>query len=243
MESHRKLEGLTSRLNQESRALGLMGIEELRKICHEETERARQLRTDDLYARNKEEPSTMNQVLSQIWICKTRWTPWMKKNNFTIQRQRAVLECSTFPVTVNLENSEPQRHALPRFWIASIYTEFDGYFWKCFWKPISSRKNLSVPYQGLPWDMEKDCDENRKVQQYRLHDFPGILMPGILDIVLEELISKLYDGNAELCYHGTAFRKIPRTRCLSERQLQDRSVRKHIYSWTHYVMDPWSGDG
>ena len=28
-----------------------------------------------------------------------------------------------------------------------------------------------------------------------------------------------------------------------ESQLQDRSVRKHIYPWTHYVMVQWSGDG
>ena len=43
-----------------------MGIEELRRICREETERARQLRTDELYAQKKEEPSTVNQLLSQI---------------------------------------------------------------------------------------------------------------------------------------------------------------------------------
>ena len=54
------------------------------------------------------------------------------------------------------------------------------------------------------------------------------------------LFSKLYD-----CYRGIAFRKIPRPRWLSvlESQLQDRSVRKRIYSWTQYVVDQWSGDG
>ena len=36
--------------------------------------------------------------------------------------------------------------------------------------------------------MDKDGDENREVQQYRLHDFPGILMPGVLRVELEELI-------------------------------------------------------
>ena len=34
-------------------------------------------------------------------------------------------------------------------------------------------------------------DENRRVQQYRLHDFPGILMPGIPRVVLEELVLKI----------------------------------------------------
>ena len=33
--------------------------------------------------------------------------------------------------------------------------------------------------------------KNRKVQQYRLYDFPGILMPGILCVVLEELLLKI----------------------------------------------------
>ena len=43
-----------------------MEIEELQRICHEETESARQLRTDELYAQKKEELSTMNQFLFQI---------------------------------------------------------------------------------------------------------------------------------------------------------------------------------
>ena len=43
-----------------------MEIQELRRICCEETERARQLRTDELYAEKKEEPSTVNQLLTQI---------------------------------------------------------------------------------------------------------------------------------------------------------------------------------
>ena len=151
MESHRKLEGLTSRLNQESRALGLMGIEELRKICHEETERARQLRTDDLYARNKEEPSTMNQVLSQIWICKTRWTPWMKKNNFTIQRQRAVLECSTFPVTVN-----PREFRAPE---------------ACF-APILDCLNI----HGIRWVLLEMFLKAHQLQKEFIRPLPGIAM-------------------------------------------------------------------
>ena len=39
--------------------------------------------------------------------------------------------------------------------------------------------------------MEKDWDENRRVQQYRLQDLPGSLKPGILCIILEELILKI----------------------------------------------------
>ena len=68
MESRRMFEELTtkSKLYPENRALDWMENEEKRRICHLETERARQLRTDELYAQKKEEPSTMNQLLSQI---------------------------------------------------------------------------------------------------------------------------------------------------------------------------------
>ena len=44
-----------SRLYQENHALDCKDIEELRRICREETERVRQLRTDELYAQKKEE--------------------------------------------------------------------------------------------------------------------------------------------------------------------------------------------
>ena len=61
-------ENLTTKslLYQENHALDCMEIEELRRICREETERARQLRTDELDAQKKEELSTVNQLLSQI---------------------------------------------------------------------------------------------------------------------------------------------------------------------------------
>ena len=55
-----------SRRYQENHALDCMGMLELRRIGLEETERARQLRTDELYAQQKEELSTMIQLLSQI---------------------------------------------------------------------------------------------------------------------------------------------------------------------------------
>ena len=43
----------------------------------------------------------------------------MMRKNFMIRRQRAALQCHTF--TVNLENSESQRNAKPRFWIAALF--------------------------------------------------------------------------------------------------------------------------
>ena len=68
MENRRIFEELTmkSRLYQKSYAKDCFAIEELRRICHEETERAPQLRTDELYAQKNDEPSTVNQLLSQL---------------------------------------------------------------------------------------------------------------------------------------------------------------------------------
>ena len=54
-----------SRLYQESHAKDCFEIEELRRICREESERARQLRTDELSAQKKGE-SLHNQLFSQI---------------------------------------------------------------------------------------------------------------------------------------------------------------------------------
>ena len=57
---------MQSRLCHEIHALDCMDIEELPRICREETERARQLRTDELYDQKKEELYTVNQQFSQI---------------------------------------------------------------------------------------------------------------------------------------------------------------------------------
>ena len=57
---------MKSRLYQESHAKDCIEIQELRRICFEETERVRQLRADEFYAQNKEELSTMSHLLSQI---------------------------------------------------------------------------------------------------------------------------------------------------------------------------------
>ena len=64
MANRRRFEELMmkSRLYRESHAQDCFEIEELRIICREETERARQL-TDELDAQKKDEPSTVNQLL------------------------------------------------------------------------------------------------------------------------------------------------------------------------------------
>ena len=57
---------MKSRLYQANHAKDCIEIQELRRICFEETERVRQLRADDFYAQKKEELPTMNHLVSQI---------------------------------------------------------------------------------------------------------------------------------------------------------------------------------
>ena len=56
-------------------------------------------------------------------------------------------------------------------------------FFKIPRNSTSSFANWDQVTPKVPWDMKKDWDENRRVQQYRIHDFQGILTPGTLCIV------------------------------------------------------------
>ena len=56
---------MRSRLFQESFARDCQEIEELRRICCEETDRARQLRTDELSMQQERNPTTVSQLTEQ----------------------------------------------------------------------------------------------------------------------------------------------------------------------------------
>ena len=57
---------LRSRAFQEHRARDCQEIEELRRICCAEADRARQLKMDELSLQQKENPSTVSQLVAQI---------------------------------------------------------------------------------------------------------------------------------------------------------------------------------
>ena len=73
-------------------------IAELRRICCEETDRARQARIDELSMQQKRNPATASQLLTKIRIKRTKANSLSDAENFAILRQRAALECPTFPV-------------------------------------------------------------------------------------------------------------------------------------------------
>ena len=57
---------MRNRLFQESRARSCQEIDELRRICCEETDRARQLRIDEMSMQQERDPTTVSQLLTQI---------------------------------------------------------------------------------------------------------------------------------------------------------------------------------
>ena len=56
---------MRNRLFQERRARDCQEIEDLRRICCEETDRARQLRIDELSIQRERNPTTVSQLLTR----------------------------------------------------------------------------------------------------------------------------------------------------------------------------------
>ena len=57
---------LVWRVGRENQARDCQAVEELRRICCEETDRARQARIDELSVRQERNPTTVSQLLTQI---------------------------------------------------------------------------------------------------------------------------------------------------------------------------------
>ena len=57
---------IRDRLRHESQARTSQEIEELRRICHEETNRVRNLKIEELSPRQERDPATVSQLLAQI---------------------------------------------------------------------------------------------------------------------------------------------------------------------------------
>ena len=57
---------MRNRSFQEDRARDCQEIEELRRICCAEADRARRLKLDELSLKQKENPSTVDQLMAQI---------------------------------------------------------------------------------------------------------------------------------------------------------------------------------
>ena len=125
-------------------------------------------------------------VIWRNWI----WMPWKMREHFTIWRKRAALE--HVPVNPRVFRWECSAAGLPNHTRHSI------------------KRGYLCPHGESPWDMEKDGDESRRIQEYRVHDFPGNLMPEVLRVVLEELFSQNCMMDAPKCaISGLHFGKFP----------------------------------
>ena len=97
-----------NRLFRENEAKDCQEIEELRRICCEEADRARQARIDELSLRQERNPTTVSQLLTQIQDLQNKVNSLSDTREFfTILRQRAALERSHVP-------SQPCTFSRPR---------------------------------------------------------------------------------------------------------------------------------
>ena len=134
---------MTNRFFREYRAKDCQEIEELRRVCCEETDRARQARVDELSMHQEESYDCESVVDSN--------SGFTEQSKFIVRRERILRSCNSEQLWSDsrsqstLHNSESPDHALPRFWIAARYTECCGYFRKRFSTTTCSRRtNLSL---------------------------------------------------------------------------------------------------
>ena len=91
---------MINRLFQESRARDCQPIEELRRICCEETDRARRVRIDELSLQQERNPTTVSQLFTQIQDLQNKVNSLSNAGFFD--------DLDTASSSPTLENSEPQ---------------------------------------------------------------------------------------------------------------------------------------
>ena len=126
-----------------------MEILELRRIRHEEMERARLLRTDELCVQKKIEPSAMNQFLSQICTLQDKVNVLNEEKEFYDPETGSNSGMSHVP-------SQPLRVPSPRGMLSRELDcrTFHGTRWvvqEMFLRIHLLKKEFLRPYQELTW--------------------------------------------------------------------------------------------
>ena len=133
-------------LFQEDNARDCQEVEELRRVCCEETDRARQAKIDELSMHQERNPPTVSQLMDQTQELQNNVTSLSDARDFfTIMNQGAALERPRSQSTVHYSKS--QNLASLRFWIAARCTEYCGYFRKRFWTTTCSRRTILCSLQ------------------------------------------------------------------------------------------------
>ena len=90
---------MRNKLFQESRTKDCQEIEELRRRCCEESDRARQAKLDELSMMQQRDPQTVSQLLAQMRESQDKVNSLSDaRENFMILKLRTALERPTLPV-------------------------------------------------------------------------------------------------------------------------------------------------
>ena len=92
-------------------------MKKLRRICCEETDRARQAGIDDLSMHQKRVPTTVGQLLTQIQDLQNKVNSLSDAREFDDPETASSSGAPRVPSRP--DHSESQRNAQPRFWIAA----------------------------------------------------------------------------------------------------------------------------
>ena len=105
---------MRNKLFQESRTKDCQEIEELRRRCCEESDRARQAKLDELSVMQQRDPQTVSQLLAQMRESQDKVNSLSDAREF---HDPETAGSSGYQSTLN--KSELQNCASPRFWIAA----------------------------------------------------------------------------------------------------------------------------
>ena len=171
------------RLFRENHAKDCQAIEELRRVCCEETDRARQAWID---ASKEGSYYCESTIESNSGFCRTRWIPCQMQENFTILRQRAALEHPAFPVNPFFSSLSPRTmpccdSGLPhdtRNAMGSSGKFLDDFLlekdelllsWTIqrIWHPLL--KNWDLILKEVQRGRRVNWDENHRIRQYLYH--------------------------------------------------------------------------
>ena len=153
---------MRSRLFHENHARDCQEIEELRSICCEEADRARQARSDELSVQQERNPTTVSQMMAKIRELQNNVNSlsdvreflrsWIREQLWSDQRSWS-----------NFYDSEFQDLATLRFWLAPKYTEWYWYNKKTFLNDHLLKKTTLYVFQRQQGELWKENRWTRRL--------------------------------------------------------------------------------
>ena len=161
------------------------------------------------------------------------WPRWTRRRNFTVWRREQLWNVSRSLLALE-KSPEECLGAVPSCRTKRDSMGTSAFF--LFWKSIWSTEDISV----IIWNVMRPG--RRELRSSTIPTPRFACNPHACSSV--HRIGGIYSinrtkENSEVCCNWNSCRKITRAIWLSvlESQLQDRSVRKHMYSWIHHLVD------